>query len=231
MMAVCLIAAVMAAGSQAEPTLADMTPSAQMTEFYLGISSFYNVWDIASGPDGNLWFTETPCGFCGGSGPPKIGRITPTGVVTEFSAGITGKGFGDITAGPDGALWFTEPSSLSGPSDRIGRITPTGTVTEFSHGITPGSHPYGITTGPDKNLWFTEMDGHRIGRITPDGMVTEFPLSAGNGPTGIAAGPDGNLWFTWPHGPRVGVDLDRIGRITADGTITSSRPASAPSAG
>ena len=37
--------------------------------------------DITAGPDGNLWFTE----FDGN----RIGRITPLGVVTEFSAGIS----------------------------------------------------------------------------------------------------------------------------------------------
>src|SRR5262249_12260291 len=36
---------------------------------------------ITRGPDGNLWFIETLA--------DRIGRITPAGVVTEFSAGIT----------------------------------------------------------------------------------------------------------------------------------------------
>ena len=36
---------------------------------------------ITAGPDGNLWFTEFAL--------DRIGRITPAGVVTEFSAGIT----------------------------------------------------------------------------------------------------------------------------------------------
>src|SRR5271165_790374 len=54
---------------------------------------------ITAGPDGNLWFTE----FSGN----KIGRITPGGTVTEFSAGITpNSGPDGITAGPDGNLWF-----------------------------------------------------------------------------------------------------------------------------
>ena len=57
----------------------------------------------------------------------RIGRITPAGVVTEFSAGITaGSGPYGIAAGPDGNLWFTEFDG-----DRIGRITPAGVVTEF----------------------------------------------------------------------------------------------------
>ena len=36
---------------------------------------------ITAGADGNLWFTE-PSGN-------RIGRISPSGAVTEFSAGIT----------------------------------------------------------------------------------------------------------------------------------------------
>src|SRR5262249_52870363 len=83
----------------------------------------------AARPDGNLWFTEPR--------PSRIGRITPAGVITEFSAGLT-PGFQPrgITAGPDGNLWFTEQFGLSG---RVGRITPAGVITEFSAGITPGT--------------------------------------------------------------------------------------------
>ena len=132
----------------------------------------------------------------------RIGRITPLGVVTEFSAGITGgaKPLG-ITAGPDGNLWFTEQIG-----NRIGRITPLGVVTEFSTGISAGATPGGITAGPDGNLWFTEFDGNRIGRITPLGVVTEFSagITAGAEPFGITAGPDGNLWFTEYTGNRIG---------------------------
>ena len=35
---------------------------------------------ITTGPDGNLWFTEY--------GGDKIGRITPSGTITEFPAAI-----------------------------------------------------------------------------------------------------------------------------------------------
>jgi virginiamycin B lyase len=52
-------------------------------------------WGITTGPDGNLWFTE----FSNN----KIGRITPSGTVTEFSGISTGGLFyADIAAGPDG---------------------------------------------------------------------------------------------------------------------------------
>src|SRR6266542_683651 len=121
-----------------------------ITEFSAGISPGAGPLGITAGPDGNLWFTENYGN--------RIGRITPLGVVTEFSGGL--ESF-DITAGPDGNLWFTESGG-----DRIGKITPLGVVTEFGAGITPGAGPYGITAGPDGNLWFTESGGDRIGKIT-----------------------------------------------------------------
>src|SRR5262249_57683041 len=83
--------------------------------------------EITAGPDGNLWFAEF--------GSSRIGRITPAGVITEFSAGITpNSGPAGITRGPDGNLWFTESGS-----SRIGRITPAGVVTEVAAGNTPGT--------------------------------------------------------------------------------------------
>jgi streptogramin lyase len=158
-----------------------------------------------AGPDGNLWFTEQN-GDIGG-----IGRISPTGQVTEFHTGISLKSEPvEITAGPDGNLWFTEESGA------IGRITPDGTVTEFSAGLTSDGDPHGITAGPDGNLWFTEFGG-AIGRITPAGVITEFRtgLPADSAPKDITSGPDGNLWFTDVNGS--------IGRITPAGAITEFR--------
>jgi streptogramin lyase len=169
-----------------------------ITEFSTGITP----WWITAGPDGNLWFTEQ-------SGN-RIGRITPAGVVTTFSAGISSNAdlFG-ITAGLDGNLWFTEQSG-----NRIGRITPAGVVTEFSAGISSAAYPLGITAGPDGNLWFTEGGwGDRIGRITPAGVVTEFFTGISSRVYGITAGPDGNLWFTESNG-------NWIGRITLAGVVT-----------
>jgi virginiamycin B lyase len=55
---------------------------------------------ITEGPDGNLWFTEW-------SGN-KIGRITPSGTVTEFTIPTAASSPNGIVAGPDGNIWFTE---------------------------------------------------------------------------------------------------------------------------
>jgi virginiamycin B lyase len=151
---------------------------------------------IAIGPDGALWFTETTSG--------KIGRITTSGVITEFAIPTANSFPFGITAGPDGALWFTEIDA-----HKIGRITVDGAVTEYSVGGNPSGSPLlNITAGPDGALWFTRHC-FGISRITTAGVVTDFPTTSC--PFGVTPGPDGALWFA---------DMYQIGRITTDGVIT-----------
>lgn len=155
---------------------------------------------VASGPDGALWFTE--------SAGNRIGRITPDGAMTEYAVPTAMSKPDGITTGPDGNLWFTE---LAG--NKIGRITPDGVMTEFSI-PTPDSKPLRITVGADGNLWFTESAGNKIGRISPAGGITEYPLPSSNAhPFGITLGPDRMIWFTENTG-------HKIGRITPAGTMT-----------
>lgn len=119
---------------------------------------------ITTGQDGNLWFT-------GGSG---IGRITPTGTVTEFPYSDSDWDPGSsltmdsIAAGPDGNLWFIagcdntlEDSGVIGTistcKGRIGRITPAGAITTFaipSNGPLESAWPHSIIAGPGGTLWF-----------------------------------------------------------------------------
>jgi hypothetical protein len=106
---------------------------------------------ITTGPDGNIWVTQSKVG--------KIARVTPAGAVTEFQIPTPNSIPIGIAAGPDGALWFTE---LNG--NKIGRITVFGEITEYAI-PTADSQPAGITVGPDGNLWFTELKGNKIGRI------------------------------------------------------------------
>lgn len=168
-----------------------------VTEFSEGMT-MESLYGITRGPDNNLWYTT----FGG------IGRIDPSGAVTEFKTpggGINAK----ITTGPDRNLWFTD--AFRG---RIGRITRVGEVTFFGEDSI-GGQPEGITAGPDGNVWFTERSGDRIGRITRDGAVTMFAagITPDSQPTGITAGPDGNLWFTEFRS-------SKIGRITPAGAVT-----------
>lgn len=138
-----------------------------MTEFSQNIDPRGGLGAITAGRDGNLWFTESNVAGTA----LRIGRITPSGKITEFSRGISGSP-DYITAGPDGNLWFTEGYGVIGP------ITPNGTVTEFSRGV-PGL-PGEITAAADGNLWFTDTGSNdvgpvsAVGRITPQGRVRIF---------------------------------------------------------
>jgi len=58
------------------------------------------------------WFTEW-------SGN-KIGRITPSGVITEFTIPTPSSNPGGIAAGPDGNIWFIEQNG-----NKIGQLIQT----------------------------------------------------------------------------------------------------------
>jgi streptogramin lyase len=196
-----------------------MTPGGNFTGFPIPSPNSSPI-DITPGPDGNLWFTE----FEG-----KIGRITPSGTITEFSVSPR-HAFG-ITRGPDGALWFIANCCDPNTPGMIGRITTAGSITYYA--AKPGTTPtVGITTGPDGNLWYpviaSNIDG-RIQRMAPSGVVTgDFPIPTSYpDPSRLVAGPDGNIWFTeqgavgasgccQPTFPSPG----KIGRITPSGQVT-----------
>jgi streptogramin lyase len=137
-----------------------MTTAGGLTEYTLPAAS--TPFQIAAGPDGNLWFTETYNN--------KIGKITTAGAFTEYAMPTAGAGPLGIAAGPDGNLWFTEFYA-----DKIGRITPAGVVTEYSKGLTvpngTTTNVKGITAGPSKHggttMWFTETNANLIGNILP----------------------------------------------------------------
>src|SRR5450759_911128 len=68
-----------------------------------------NPLGIASGADGNLWFTETAGN--------RIGSMTPAGAATEYSIATAGSFPNGIAGGPDGNVWFTEANA-----NKIGRL-------------------------------------------------------------------------------------------------------------
>src|SRR5215470_11714481 len=63
-----------------------------------------NPYAITTGPDGNLWFTESTAN--------KIAVSTPKGqVLHEYPITTANSGAKNITTGPDGNLWFTESTA------------------------------------------------------------------------------------------------------------------------
>jgi hypothetical protein len=90
-----------------------------------------HIVDMAAGPDGNIWFTD--------SGLNQIGRLTPAGHLTFFNV-PTGT-LGAITAASDNALWFVD-------GQNIDRISTNGQqVTSYTVPSSDGNI-FDITSGP-----------------------------------------------------------------------------------
>jgi streptogramin lyase len=117
-----------ASGSTA--AIGRVTPSGTVTEFgkcvhpgppFTGRPPYTGPISLAVGPDGNIWYTSLPAGHASSVGSTAaIGRVTPSGKVTEFRAGLApGSRPVSIVAGADGSMWFGDYGTFS-----IGRITP-----------------------------------------------------------------------------------------------------------
>jgi virginiamycin B lyase len=152
----------------------------QITEFPVGGGPV----PITAGPDGNLWMWFT--------GTTYVGRMTPAGVLTVFTAPI---GFpentpGHCVDGRDGGIWC---SNTGGPIVRVSVAT--GAANTFD--LPPDVGATDLTLGPDGAFWFTDFGLNQIGRMTLAGAVTMYPVPAAFiAPRSITVGPDGALWFT-----------------------------------
>jgi streptogramin lyase len=194
------------------PTIGRITTTGSVVEFPIEGPALGIPFDIAWGPDGSLWVTETEYSPGG-----AIVRMTPSGAVMRF--GIHPELPYAIAAGSDGNLWFTMSTEEPG-SWEIGRITIGGEFRNFPL-PPPGDISLNITAGPDGNLWFTEPSSNKIGRITPTGTITEFSIPTSTcGPRGVITGSDGNLWFTC-------FNAAKVGRITTTGVV-AELPVPAP---
>jgi streptogramin lyase len=150
--------------------------------------------DVATGADGNVWFTT--------AGKTQIGRVTPSGDVTLWPVSTHPA---RITSGSgETAAWFTTDEG------QVGRVALDGSTTTIA---TVGGTATGIAQGSDGNVWVTTADS--VNRVTPSGTVSTFTagLPSGAGISDIAATPSGHLWFTVRSS-------NAIGRITVDGAIT-----------
>ncbi|HLH65690.1 MAG TPA: hypothetical protein VKV27_08305 [Solirubrobacteraceae bacterium] len=150
--------------------IGEMTTSGQVVGSFPAPPASLNGYPlgIAKGPDGNMWFTE------GGNGQ-TIGRVTPSGSVTQFKLGSAYSALWSIVAGPDGNMWFTDGSG-------VGCITTGGAAAQYPS--PSGSAADGITVGPDGAIWFAENIASKIGRLSPVTCTASSPPSGGG--TGTA---------------------------------------------
>jgi streptogramin lyase len=161
-------------GGAQQPGIARIDPLGAVAEFSAGLDPANSLLGpIVAAPDGNLWFTARGQSHGGADGGTlAIGRVTPSGEITEFSKclhrGPPFTGPESIVAGPDGNIWFTSVTTRRLPNigtpPAIGRITPSGEITEF-RGL--GGEPKSIVAGPDGRIWFAGDESETIERITP----------------------------------------------------------------
>jgi virginiamycin B lyase len=204
------------------------------------------IWQVVTGPDGNLWFTGST-----ETGHEVIGRATPTGTFALRPLS-TGAGFDGITVGPESSIWFTESTAL-----KVGRLVPsTGAITEFPVSV-PASSTSGeptnmqvrdIVAGPDGALWFDVqqvasakvMPTGYVGRVTTSGVITLFAVPNGDQPIGIQAGADGNLWSRITISDAAATACDglpgysptsKVVRVTPGGDVTELDESSSAFAG
>jgi streptogramin lyase len=183
-----------------------LTTSGVITEF--PIPGALQLIGIASGPDGNIWFTDELTG--------KVGHISTSGTNLKQLALPKGSFPQGISAGPDGNLWFVDQKQNG--LYKVGKITVAGQVTEYATNVNAGVFQSGtftfagIAAGRDGNLWFTNSQAStslQIGKITTSGIISFYPTQ--DLPLGVAAGPDGNVWT---------IDSSHVAKITPGGSET-----------
>lgn len=199
--------------------IARITPAGIVTEFPTPTRDAGPA-SIATGPDGNAWFTETGLG-----GTAAVARITPDGRITEFPVprlpylGTTVPAdLGTIVAGQDDRLWFATGLGA-------GSITTTGDAVTFS--LPEPASPAGIVAAADGSLWVTQSSLPRVDRLTATGELDPLALPDDADGVSIAAGPDGAMYFTQSTGHTLwradGDGLRRIDLQVVDRVKRSAR--------
>jgi streptogramin lyase len=163
---------------------------------------------LTLGPDGNIWFTELRS--------PKIGRVTPQGVITEFQFLRHGAGYAGIAYGPNGDFWINWVGCVNLGSCVL-EVTPSG---HLLHDYRIAYSQNDIIAGPDGNLWIDMNDNFSVVRLEPNGNSHRFPVSEGQ-TNSLTVGPDGNIWFAENNSMR---NDSLIGRMTTAGVLTEFKP-------
>src|SRR5215211_777114 len=158
---------------------------------------------ITQASDGNFWFTESFVNDQNAQGH-NVGRITPTGQVTEFN--VCDFCFPtDIVQGSDGILYFTKNDAP------LGRITTSGDV------LPDAGEPFAFNgNGLDAHgdhIWIADFNNASIHRYNVQtGVFTAFTTTV---PTfDVAVGSNGIVWFTRTDG-QIGRLNPTTGRVTA----------------
>ena len=163
---------------------------------------------IAFGSDGNIWFTE---GTSFTLAPPKIGRVTPAGAVTEFPVQCNGCILSDIAQGPGNLLYFTSNNA------QLGRFNiATGSLVLPDIDMPDTDALAGNLAVQGDDVWITDFNNNSIWRYdTGTGSFTQFPVPTLNAtPNYVAVDPAGTVWFTESGAGQIGRLNPQTGTIT-----------------
>jgi streptogramin lyase len=155
---------------------------------------------IITGPDHNLWFTE--------SVPGKIARMTTAGVRTAYQvSAFYPQG---LAVGPDQNIWYALHDGSG-----IGWLTTSGMDNTEIPLPNTTDDPLYLALAADNTFWITESTSNLVTHYVPGtGKITQYPIpTSGSFPGPIVLGPDGNMWS-------VGFISNNVIRISTAGVIT-----------
>ncbi len=175
--------------------------TATATNLNLPLTANSMPWEITTGPNGTIWFTEQNAN--------QIAEIDNADEphFQEFKIPTANSKPWGIVEGPDGFMYFTEQNA-----SQIGLVNFfTGAITELP---TPqaNSQPEGIAVGPNKTIVFAESGVNYLG--TRPVLPTIGPGTGGNllasttnsngDPVTFVVSADGALWENNPQFPGIG---------------------------
>jgi virginiamycin B lyase len=168
---------------------------------------------IAAGADGNMWFTEDGA----------VGRITPSGVVTEFPSG--GEGW-MIAAGVDGNMWFIRSDRL------ISRVT-TGVSPAQPHPVLSGSGQAGLPLVCAAEVWGPKatvtVSWERDGATIPGETGIAYTPTTADVGSAVTCTSHGRLWGTLVTQSAVSNSITIVPQLTGPaGSPGAPGPAGAP---
>jgi virginiamycin B lyase len=160
------------------------SPASAATRIIPVPTSSAGVGRIVTAPNGNMWFVERDAN--------KVGRITPSGQITEFPLPAQFPGTSkteDLDVAPDGNVWVVYESG-----SRIRKMNGNG-VTVLDGELDGSGYPYGeqVRVGRDGTAWVTmSYDEDFVVRIVGNQIYSSANAPACEDALGEAN--DGSMW-------------------------------------
>jgi EmrB/QacA subfamily drug resistance transporter len=196
-----LFTAAVGAAAIAFMLFARTTPKPCATEFNTGVGNAGQALHLISGPDGNLYATE--------SANSKILRFNPVTHQKKLIDLPPGTIPHDVESFPDGNIWF------DALNDRIGKLNVKTDAITMYPGIPKGSQPHTMVW--DRGyIYFAALKAGKLGRLNPKtGQITEgtYGLPPGNQMHSLVVVPGGYIWGSLSNGNKLARFNPSLGRF------------------